>query len=842
MKDASKSTGEVLAGTGLCRYHGRVERTAPGAALSLLFLAFSACSVGGHENAPANRRVYAPNTSSNDQAPGRFAITQLDASVTIASPIISWSAASGAASYVLALASSADCDFSRQTPLFLTTVKVKESPSTSPASPTSSTSPTLASTPSALVGPLSDGGYFVCLSAVGASGKTTKAMNNGLAFTVHAASPAGGDFSLLLPGGKSGVYYGNSPSFSWGALDSGWTYSVALSSSGPGCDKTVETASSLTASSWRPKAPLPDGLYYVCLLATNSSGERRSAGNSGSSFVINTKPASLTTSENSPSFSYPTIDVGMAQWHTLSITNAPGGMPAFNLGLYTYGNFTLDATTCASVLRPGESCLATVTASAPSSGHYAGALVVYYSTTGLPAPDSSLTLSLSADYRATWTWVGGAKNGAQAGVYGTMGVASPGNWPGARWYANTARDKNGTVWLFGGLGVDAAGNSGELNDLWKFDGQNWTWVSGSQLAGQAGVYGSPLTPDAANVPGARLSASLWADSAGNIWLFGGSGEDALGAATELSDLWKFDGQNWSWQGGGNTANLQGVYGTKGVASAANMPGARDSFASLQDKNGNVFIFSGGGFDSLGSWDNLSDLWKFDGSFWTWVGGSSTVLSASSFGSKGTASASSSPGARQAPASWLGQDGSLWFFGGLLYGTSSTFGDLWKFDGQNWSWEAGGTSLNSAGSYATQGSPSVANAPGGRYGAVSWTSAAAGSGSVGAASLGSSGSDVTGQTLWLFGGKGQDGAGTTGLLGDLWNFDGQNWTWVGGSNSVGQTGTYGERGVASSANFPGARFGAVSWVDAIGHVFILGGKGVDSGGQTTLLNDLWMYSP
>ena len=381
-----------------------MEKAVSVAALSLLFLSL-ACSVAG--KVPANRRLYAPSSPANEKAPGSFAITQLAASVTSASPTISWSAAGGAASYVLALASSADCDFSRQMPLFLTTVKVNASIATSPASPTPSTSPALATTPSASVGPLLDGGYFVCLSAVGASGKTTRAINNGLAFSVHAAIPAGaigsngsGDFSLLLPGGKSGVYYGNSPSFSWDALDSGWTYSVAISSSGATCDKTVETASSLTATSWRPKSALPDGLYYICLMATGALGERRLASNTGSSFVINTKPASLSTSENSPSFSYPTIDVGMDQWHTLSITNAPGGMPAFNLGLYTYGNFTLDATTCASVLHPGESCLATVTASAPSPGHYSGALVVYYSTTGLPDPDSSLTLSLSADYRA----------------------------------------------------------------------------------------------------------------------------------------------------------------------------------------------------------------------------------------------------------------------------------------------------------------------------------------------------------------------------------------------------------------------------------------------------------
>jgi hypothetical protein len=46
------------------------------------------------------------------------------------------------------------------------------------------------------------------------------------------------------------------------------------------------------------------------------------------------------------------------------------------------------------------------------------------------------------------------------------------------------------MWLFGGYGYDAKGGGGQLglvdiggdgylSDLWKFDGNNWTWVSGS---------------------------------------------------------------------------------------------------------------------------------------------------------------------------------------------------------------------------------------------------------------------------------------------------------------------------------------------------------------------------
>ncbi len=44
----------------------------------------------------------------------------------------------------------------------------------------------------------------------------------------------------------------------------------------------------------------------------------------------------------------------------------------------------------------------------------------------------------------------------------------------------------------------------------------------------------------------------------------------------LEDLWKFDPTNktWTWMGGSTSTNTQPVYGTQGVAAAANIPGAR----------------------------------------------------------------------------------------------------------------------------------------------------------------------------------------------------------------------------------------------------------------------------
>ena len=68
-----------------------------------------------------------------------------------------------------------------------------------------------------------------------------------------------------------------------------------------------------------------------------------------------------------------------------------------------------------------------------------------------------------------WTWVGGANVMGQASVYGTQGTPAPGNYPGFRERGYTWTDANGNLWLFGGQGVDSAGQWGLLNELWVYE-------------------------------------------------------------------------------------------------------------------------------------------------------------------------------------------------------------------------------------------------------------------------------------------------------------------------------------------------------------------------------------
>ncbi len=55
---------------------------------------------------------------------------------------------------------------------------------------------------------------------------------------------------------------------------------------------------------------------------------------------------------------------------------------------------------------------------------------------------------------------------------------------------------------------------------------------------------------------------------------------------------------WTWMSGSNQIDAAGVYGTKGVAAAANVPGARSDSCSWVDDSGDLWLF--GGSNDMGS--------------------------------------------------------------------------------------------------------------------------------------------------------------------------------------------------------------------------------------------------
>jgi N-acetylneuraminic acid mutarotase len=359
----------------------------------------------------------------------------------------------------------------------------------------------------------------------------------------------------------------------------------------------------------------------------------------------------------------------------------------------------------------------------------------------------------------------------------------------------------------------------------------WTWVSGSNVRGQAGIYGTQGTAAPSNVPGGRLAPVSWLDSSGKLWLFGG-GYDAYSSGGNLNDLWKYDPTTveWTWVSGSNTINQTGIYGTQGTAAPSNVPGARSYAVSWIDPQGNLWLFGGEGDSSYGQLGFLNDLWKYDPTTleWTWVSGSSSVDQPGIYGTQGTAAPSNVPGGRETAVSWIDSSGKLWLFGGDAYDSASNHGllnDLWKYDPVTleWTWVSGSNAANQAGTYGTQGSAAPSNIPGAREFALSWI-------------------DSSGK-VWLFGGLGYTTAGSQGLLNDLWKYDPATleWTWVSGSNNRYQAGIYGTQGTGAPSNVPGAREMAVSWIDSSGKLWLFGGHGYDSASNGGALNDLWQYT-
>ena len=268
-----------------------------------------------------------------------------------------------------------------------------------------------------------------------------------------------------------------------------------------------------------------------------------------------------------------------------------------------------------------------------------------------------------------WIWISGPNAVDQNGVYGTKGIPSGSNIPGARWGSISWIDLNGNFWLFGGYGRDGFGNTGNLNDLWKYNGTNWTWMSGSNAINQSGIYGTKGIPAPTNVPGAREKSISWIDQSGNLWLFGGR-VVRIGISIDfLNDLWKFNGTNWTWVSGPNVIDQNGVYGTKGVAAGTNMPGARGWSISWIDIHDNFWLFGGWGYDANGSGGELNDLWKYDGTNWTWANGSNVRNQTGVYGTKGVFAATNIPGGRDSSISWIDSSGNLWLFGG--YGWDGT---------------------------------------------------------------------------------------------------------------------------------------------------------------------------
>jgi hypothetical protein len=264
---------------------------------------------------------------------------------------------------------------------------------------------------------------------------------------------------------------------------------------------------------------------------------------------------------------------------------------------------------------------------------------------------------------SAWTKIGG--DGINSGF-----SANQGDGVYAMAYGNST--------LYSGL-YDAAGNG----TLWGWNGSTWSWTGGAYVNASWGFY---------NLQSVEATATH------DEKLYAGTGITVAGNAM----IWEFDGSTWQVIGG------QGVRGSWAADTFENV------FA-LQSYNGDLYA-------GIGTTANDAEVWRYDGSTWTKVGGDS-LNSGWTTNFEGVYS--------------------LTVYGGNLYaglGASAQDAEVWRWNGSSWL-RVGGDGVNS-----------------------SWSAA--------------SNIEVV-YTMTVFDGNLYAGLGATANDSDIWRYNGTTWTQVGG---------------------------------------------------------------
>ncbi|MCR9246701.1 MAG: hypothetical protein NXI31_16835 [bacterium] len=194
---------------------------------------------------------------------------------------------------------------------------------------------------------------------------------------------------------------------------------------------------------------------------------------------------------------------------------------------------------------------------------------------------------------------------------------TPANSPSPR-AGHVGVTDGGSMYLFGGK----PGPTSELNDMWQFDGANWT----------------DITPTAGPLPQTRhFYAGTYDTSRGVYVLFGGRS-----GSTNLGDTWEFDGTSWT------------------QLSPATSPSARRWASMAYDAVQGVCILFGG--NGAAGYNN--ETWSWNGTNWTRL----TPTTSPSIRGRGRLSFDITRG-------------EMLYYGGR--NTAGALGDTWIWDGSDW---------------------------------------------------------------------------------------------------------------------------------------------------------------
>ena len=207
-----------------------------------------------------------------------------------------------------------------------------------------------------------------------------------------------------------------------------------------------------------------------------------------------------------------------------------------------------------------------------------------------------------------------------------------------------------SVYLLGGYGVSHTGALGDLSDLWKYQGSQWTYMGGTN-----GVSSLPNVnePSALQWPSARRQACTWEDKQGILFLFGGFGVSASGAKGDLADMWMYRKALSRWE----------------PMALSVGPSAR-SDASCWSHGDSFYLFGGFGSDGF-----YNDMWMFNTLTlrWTRIGGQE--------GPNQPGVTQSIPSNRYGAASFVKKDGAhiLGGYSSAFLPTAGYMNDHWVFN-------------------------------------------------------------------------------------------------------------------------------------------------------------------
>ena len=489
-------------------------------------------------------------------------------------------------------------------------------------------------------------------------------------------------------------------------------------------------------------------------------------------------------------------------------------------------------------------------------------------------------------------------------IYGSQNSSNIDNTPPSLIYMSNAVVLNNEAYLFGGYEL-GGNTSTELNrehhnSLWKYNilTNQWTWLKGKQLTKHPGFYGKKGVERSENLPSSRLNSFLWIDG-NNVKMLGGSVYNTNSYSQEfwnynistnnftwidgITSMYQHNNQNsqyyfenlntpsvynfvgpsklkWGEKGeklwffstlnnqpflgnsylGGmfeydiatstcykikefsSTPYNYGIYGQINVTDALNIPPYREN-ACLWETDTKLYLMGGSGVN--GNYYTYNDFWSFDKNTknWTWINGSKNNDTPINFYSNiGEVNPSNYPKSRRNAQTWVDADGNLWLFSGAS--DQSTFlNDFWKFDVANNVWILMGGSQNSitsinASNFSDIYPPYINDA-------ATWSK---------------------GNELYFYGGNGLGKSGTnlyTGLLSDIWKYSITNntWTKVLGNRKLDSNGNYGIKEYGFVTNVPGSRKDFVYWSDNYGNLWLYGGFGKGSNGNSqSNLFDFWKY--